>query len=414
MFNENTKKLDKIFQKYGYDVRFVGGCVRDYLLKTEPKDIDFCTNATPDKMIEICQKENIKYYETGLKHGTLTINIGDENFEVTTLRIDVSTDGRHAEIEYTNDWSLDAERRDLTINAMSMDMNGKLYDYFGGYEDLKNYVVKFVGEPEKRIQEDYLRILRYFRFYNRFADEKSITSKLVHEDNLKIIKNNIEGMKKISGERIHAELTKIFSNSHDYNYMKDLNNVGFWKILGTDFKPELFDVSRLPYIMNMTKNPIIPYIYICQYESNTKEQALEKLDKLNDKLKFSSHEYNKIKNVISFYRDVKNDIYHDGTFFKLRKVFAKAYMDKTNVDHFKTFLQYVGEFDYADNFEFPVFPVKGEDLIKLGMKPGKHIGEKLEQIKQKWLDTSFRLTKQQLLDFIVKEQNEENINQLKI
>lgn len=138
---------------------------RDLLMNITPTDIDFATTATPKEMIEMFTKENVRMINAnGEKHGTVTPRINDEeNFEVTTLRIDVRTDGRHAEVEFTTDWLLDANRRDLTINSMFLGFDGKVYDYFFGYEDLKNRRVVFVGEPANRIQEDYLRILRYFR-----------------------------------------------------------------------------------------------------------------------------------------------------------------------------------------------------------------------------------------------------------
>lgn len=130
-----------------------------------PVDIDFATTATPKQMVEMFQKENIRMVnEKGEKHGTITARINDEeNFEITTLRIDVSTDGRYAEVEFTTNWLLDANRRDLTINSMFLAFDGKVYDWFYGYDDLQSKKIVFVGNAAKRIQEDYLRILRYFR-----------------------------------------------------------------------------------------------------------------------------------------------------------------------------------------------------------------------------------------------------------
>lgn len=139
--------------------------LRDLLMHITPQDIDFATTATPQQMIEMFTKENIRMVNAnGEKHGTVTPRINDEeNFEITTLRIDVTTDGRHAKVEYTTDWLLDANRRDLTINSMFLGFDGSVYDWFYGYEDLQNRRVVFVGNAAHRIQEDYLRILRYFR-----------------------------------------------------------------------------------------------------------------------------------------------------------------------------------------------------------------------------------------------------------
>lgn len=138
---------------------------RDLLMDITPADIDFATTATPQQMIDMFEKENIRTINMrGERHGTITPRINDEeNFEVTTLRIDVQTDGRHATVEFTTDWLLDANRRDLTINSMFLGFDGKVYDYFYGYEDLLNRRVRFVGAPSNRIKEDYLRIMRYFR-----------------------------------------------------------------------------------------------------------------------------------------------------------------------------------------------------------------------------------------------------------
>lgn len=196
ILRKNILDLVALFQKYNYEIRIAGGAVRwelcdnfcftlivwfdrfliwlnifhpdrrDLLMNITPTDIDFATTATPKQMIEMFTNENIRMINSnGEKHGTVTPRINDEeNFEVTTLRIDVRTDGRHAEVEFTTDWLLDANRRDLTINSMFLGFDGKVYDYFFGYEDLKNRRVVFVGEPANRIQEDYLRILRYFRW----------------------------------------------------------------------------------------------------------------------------------------------------------------------------------------------------------------------------------------------------------
>lgn len=137
----------------------------------------------------------------GEKHGTVTPRFGDAQFEVTTLRIDVATNGRHAEVEFTTDWQLDASRRDLTINSMFCDLEGNVFDYCYGYDDLLKRHVRFVGDPAQRIREDYLRILRYFRFYGRMAD----TAAAHDEPTVRAIADNIEGLARVSGERVWGE-----------------------------------------------------------------------------------------------------------------------------------------------------------------------------------------------------------------
>ncbi|KAH6923311.1 hypothetical protein HPB50_027124 [Hyalomma asiaticum] len=164
LFTPEVKELVDIFKRHGHELRIAGGAVRDLLMHKQPHDLDFATTATPTEMKEMFDNEGVRMINTrGEKHGTITARINDKtNFEVTTLRVDVVTDGRHAEVEFTTDWQMDANRRDLTVNALFLGLDGTVYDYFRGIEDLEKRRVAFVGDPAQRIQEDYLRILRYF------------------------------------------------------------------------------------------------------------------------------------------------------------------------------------------------------------------------------------------------------------
>lgn len=157
IFTPELNDLVALFKKYDYELRIAGGAVRDILMGIPPKDIDLATTATPDQMKQMFEKEEVRMINAnGEKHGTITPRINDkENFEVTTLRIDIRTDGRHAEVMYTTDWQLDANRRDLTINSMFLGFDGTVYDYFYGYDDLQERRVVFVGEADIRIKEDF-------------------------------------------------------------------------------------------------------------------------------------------------------------------------------------------------------------------------------------------------------------------
>jgi tRNA nucleotidyltransferase/poly(A) polymerase len=209
-FNNYKKNssIEKIFDLISNipensEIRYVGGFVRKIINKEKVDDVDLATNVIPEKICEILKKNNISFYESGIEHGTITAKIENYKFEITTLRKDISTDGRHAKVEFSNDWHEDASRRDFTFNAIYANLDGNLYDPFNGKADLNLGIVKFIGDPEKRIQEDYLRILRYVRFYVNY-------SKIDHDDNLKkIIKQNINGVSKISSERLLDELKKL-------------------------------------------------------------------------------------------------------------------------------------------------------------------------------------------------------------
>ncbi|EPQ17453.1 CCA tRNA nucleotidyltransferase 1, mitochondrial [Myotis brandtii] len=250
LFTEGLRSLTELFAKENHELRIAGGAVRDLLSGVKPQDVDFATTATPEQMKGLFQAAGVRMINNkGEKHGTVTARVllsshgsaqvtvtkllgfsplqtvppakvdgglpaasllHNENFEITTLRIDVVTDGRHAEVEFTTDWQQDAERRDLTVNSMFLGFDGTLYDYFNGYEDLKNKKVRFVGHAKKRIQEDYLRILRYFRFYGRIVDKPGD-----HDpETLEAIAENAKGLGGISGERIWVELKKILVGNH--------------------------------------------------------------------------------------------------------------------------------------------------------------------------------------------------------
>ena len=162
-FYVDLLKLEQVFKSEGYTLRLVGGVVRDLLLGCKPKDVDLATDCTPNEMIRLYEKEGFRYILTGLQHGTITVHTDSGDYEITTLRIDDITDGRHAVVRFTSDWKKDAERRDLTINSMSLAFDGTLFDYFEGQRHLAEEKVLYVGDACARIREDYLRILRYFR-----------------------------------------------------------------------------------------------------------------------------------------------------------------------------------------------------------------------------------------------------------
>ena len=185
------------------EIRYVGGCIRKIINNEKVDDIDFATNLKPDQVCEVLKKNEINFFESGIEHGTITAVEDKYKFEITTLRKDIFTDGRHAKVEFSNDWKEDALRRDFTINSIYSDRDGNLFDPFNGKKDIENGIIKFIGDSDKRIKEDYLRILRYLRFFLNY-------SKQPH--NLEIIKKlkmNIGGISKLSKDRLLDELKKI-------------------------------------------------------------------------------------------------------------------------------------------------------------------------------------------------------------
>ena len=217
---KNTSDVKSIFNAISShnewsDIRYVGGCVRKILNNENYDDIDLATNLNPDQVKECLTLNKIEFFETGIKHGTITARIGNQNFEITSLRKDVKTDGRHAEVTFTKDWKEDSIRRDFTINSIYADIDGNIFDPNNGVEDLKNGTVRFIGNSYERIQEDYLRILRYIRFFLLY-------SKKDHSNDIKkTIKQNISGVANLSKERLLDELNKIFKSRALFKLVKD-------------------------------------------------------------------------------------------------------------------------------------------------------------------------------------------------
>ena len=186
-------------------VRLVGGCVRDFLLHKRFQDRDMATTLTPDEVVERLGKNKVPYLEIGRAFGTIVAKVEGTPFEITTLRKDIETDGRHAVVGFTKSWATDARRRDFTINALYADVNGKIYDYTGGIEDLKKSRVRFIGDPKRRMQEDYLRLLRYFRFWGQMG------ARVVPFDVQQAFPCIIPCLKMLSVDRRRDELFKIIS-----------------------------------------------------------------------------------------------------------------------------------------------------------------------------------------------------------
>lgn len=359
-------KLGKVFNQNNYDIRLVGGAVRDLMLGKSPKDIDLASDATPQKMQDILSNAGIKTVPTGIEHGTITAVINGEPFEITTLRSDDKTDGRKAEVSFITNWKEDARRRDLTYNAMSIDFDGRLYDYFDGMNDLQNKVSKFVGDPEERIKEDYLRILRYFRFQSKIANP------VWDEETIQAIKSNVLGLRKISAERIWQEVSKMLMGSNLDAILTYMNQTGVTGAIGltTNNKEQL---DRITY-----DHPVVGLAVLVS-DSN-----------ISDRWKMSRGE---------------KDLLHFLVTNKKTRLVQKTAEDMIIAGEDKAKLialaQMQGLKQLADTlvqFQPPVFPVQGRDLLDKGMASGPSVGIALDKLKSIWKDSNYKLSKQQLLD----------------
>jgi tRNA nucleotidyltransferase (CCA-adding enzyme) len=374
LVDPNLLRLSQLYSSNGYDLRIVGGAVRDILQNKEPKDIDLASDATPQESMELLKSNDIKVIETGLQHGTIVAHMGGEDYEITTLRIDTETDGRHATVEYTRDWKQDAERRDLTFNAMSMDFDGNLYDYHGGHDDLKSGQAKFVGDSGKRIQEDYLRILRYFRFQGRM-DNPSFDP-----DTIAQIKENADGLQKISGERIWSEVAKILTGSHVGEIMNVMRDTGVTDNIGLP----TVNVDELARVKQNTNDPDLLLSALLP------ENAF---DKLRDRWKFSNPEAAVMKFVLK----------NRGTKLSFQDAKRMHIMGRVDKQLIEKLLEYQGETELStklSKWSAPSFPVNGDDLKAAGISPGPEMGKILNDLKSKWVDSGYTIDRNALLNQI--------------
>ena len=214
-----VNSIISIFEKDNTELRFVGGFVRNLVLGRKSKDIDCAINIKVDEVIKILRSNNYEANDYAKKYGCISVIIEDQKFEITSLRKDLNQKGRKTEIEYTNDWKIDANRRDFTFNALYLRSNGEIVDYFEGLKDLRDNKVKFIGDIEKSINEDFLRIFRYYRFLGIFKKPN-----IIKEYDTIIEKNFYKSFKNISKEIIRAEMLKMIENPYALNSFVDIKN----------------------------------------------------------------------------------------------------------------------------------------------------------------------------------------------
>ena len=372
------------------EIRYVGGCVRKILNDEKTDDIDLATNLTPDQVKQCLDKNQIKFFETGIEHGTITAVIDDQNFEITTLRKDVKTDGRHAVVEYTTNWKEDSLRRDFSINSIYSDLDGNLYDPNSGHKDLNNGIIKFIGDPETRIKEDYLRIIRYLRFYTEY-------SKIDHEIKIiKIIKKNIEGLGKISKERQFNELKKILKLD---NFLKLFKNKTSCELFSLVF-PQLKNFKKLSklskpqekILKNKSLNFVISFLVID--ETDNSDYFIYKYNlpnELKDKINFlKNNSLNKDSNKIFNKKDLQKIFYYEG---------KSSTMDLIdfNLLYFKQSKKLSELKTYFEKLDKPEFPIKAQLLINdYGLKEGRELGQKLKNLEMKWIENNFNLSKKDM------------------
>ena len=386
------KKIFKLFrtvENHGGVLRFVGGAVRDTLAGIKNFDIDLATDLSPEELVEACEESGLKTVPIGIKFGTVGVVLNNQTLEVTSLRKDIKTDGRHAVVEFTSDWESDASRRDLTINAIYADEKGSVFDYYNGIDDLENGVVRFIGNAGQRIKEDYLRILRFFRFYSIFG-KGEIDAKA-----LKACVENKDGIKTLSIERIRDELGKILMTS---NAVKTLQIMFDNEIL-IHFLPDSPNLDKLQFLIDLVnkhkiKQEVLRRLFILYTPDEKLAENLAcrlKLSRKDKELFVSWSIYNPSLEESMTEKGLRKLLYLYGRDFCFNKFLIISALNKTESKNFAEIIERI------NTLEIPVFQVKGKNIIDAGIMNNHRISDVLRQLENAWIDSDFTLTFNELM-----------------
>ena len=392
----NLTPANKIFEAINNysensEVRYVGGCIRKVIKKENVDDIDLATNLKPKEVCEVLKDRDINFYETGIEHGTVTAIIDKYKYEITSLRKDIKTDGRHAKVEFSADWKEDAMRRDFSINSIYSDEKGNLFDPNGGKKDLEEGLINFIGDTESRIKEDYLRILRYIRFFLNYSKHKHDT------ETIKIIKRNIDGISKLSSERLLDEFKKLIKSNSFIKLFEDKVSLELIEIIF----PQLKNLERFKKLNSYANNNLskIDLIFLL---SLMIVDGTDNTDYFLYKFNISKKDQKRLKFIDIFYKEkisIKNF-----TEKNLNKIFyfngKQAVIDIINFKLFtssKVEKKLVKLIEGYKDKEIPTMPIGADILInKYNIPEGKTLGYKLEMIEEFWVDNNFQISGKQI------------------
>ena len=393
----SANKIFKIINSYSNEseIRYVGGCIRKIINNEKVDDIDLATNLNPEQVCEALEKGKINFYKTGIDHGTITAIINENKFEITSLRNDISSDGRHAKVKFSRNWKDDASRRDFTINSIYSDQEGNLFDPYDGKKDLEKGLINFIGDTDKRIKEDYLRILRYIRF---FLDYSKQTHSL---ETFRKLKQNIHGISKLSKERLLDELKKLSKLETLEKLSKDKLSLEIILLIFPELKNIHF-FSKLSFEKkNILKKSDFIFL-LCLMIIDTSDNTDYFLYKFN----ISKKDQKRIKIIDDFYKEkVGSKSFTKNNINKIFYFYGKeAVLDILNfriISSKKLENSLIELSDFYRKKEKPVLPIKAELLItKYRIPKGKELGVKLKIIEEEWVRNNFQITDKQIDNII--------------
>lgn len=397
-----TRAVVAALTAQGAEVRFVGGCVRDAVLKRPIKDIDIATHDEPERVMALLAAAGIHAVPTGIAHGTVTAVIGKAHFEITTLREDVETFGRHAKVAFTDDWTADAARRDFTMNAMCADPQGRIYDPFNGLADLGAGIVRFVGDPARRLEEDVLRLLRFFRFFAHYGRPPMDAPALA------ACRRMAPELVRLSGERVAGEVLRLLLAADPAAVLIVMHGQGVL----APILPEAHDFGRLKVLTWLESRALVrPGV---QPDSIRRLGALLEIDRagaeaIGERLKLSGAQTTRLAAIAAPRVAVSADMAEAAARRALHKVGADEFRDLALVawageraraahpDSSRTG-RWTHLLDLADSWRPVSLPVRGADVLEMGVPRGPAIGRALARVEEWWEANDFRPGREQCLD----------------
>jgi poly(A) polymerase len=374
-----TQSVFQMLAAGGHAARAVGGAVRNSLLGVPVDDIDIATTAEPEVVMQLAAAAGLRVVGTGLAHGTVTVISAETHYEVTTLREDVATYGRHADVAFTADWRADASRRDFTINALYCEADGTLFDPLGGLADLEARRVRFIGNPHSRIKEDYLRILRFFRFFAQYgAGEPEVP------DLLACIQER-RGLRQLSRERIRQELVKLVCAPRTRDAVSAMHAHG----LLTELLPIAPDPTTFERMIALDQeaDAALRLAALCV-------QTGEDVERLTDHLRLTNAERRTLATYAdairfkSLFPGVETQrvlLYRHGSTRYRQLITALCARSFTGCDA----ASLASARGLPDRWAAPVFPLSGADVIEAGIPSGPAVGEILGMIENEWIASGF-------------------------
>jgi poly(A) polymerase len=397
---DSVKAVFELLNGAGGQTKAVGGIVRNTLLGTETGDVDMASTFTPNEIIDRAEKAGVKSIPTGIEHGTVTLIVGGEAIEVTSLRKDINTNGRHAVVQFGGDWEDDAKRRDFTFNALYVGPNGDLLDPLGGLEDCLNREVRFIGDAKQRIKEDYLRILRFYRFFAFYGSGRPEAEGLRATVALK------SGLDQLSPERVWQELKKLLSAPDPSRALLWMRTTGVLAVILPE--GEKWGIDAIHGVVAAEQELSWPIDPMLRLRSILPPMA-DKLVDLAKRLRLSNAEADQLQkwamveglNAEMKDQELKAQIYwgdQAATIAALQLSLASMRQKSgESMEAVERASGYLRLLKVAQTWVAPEFPVKGQDLIELGHAPGPDMGQVLTKLEKRWVESGFALKRDSLL-----------------